>query len=955
MAVGSVGRVAAKSFGSLTVRQRASTAGARRGPSIVAIRVRANAPALGLWRADAVPCGVVQALTPTDAGAPPASASPGTPAGARAGRYVLGPELGRGAVGIVRRAHDPELGRDVAVKLVMVAAPGGALTSTDGARSQFVPSVTTRRDDSLVGDELVAPDTQLLAEARALASVAHPNIVEVFDVGPIEGGVFIAMALVAGQSLRARLQSQALAWREAVALLLPTASALAAAHAVGIVHGDFKPDNVLVGDDGRPRVVDFGLARAIGDGPTATDPGRVVADDAHSGGALFGSPAYLAPECWSSRSRRASADQYAFFVTLYEAIAGVRPFGSARTLPQLYQTMCEGPDLRLLRGRAPKPLVDVIARGLDPQPERRFGSMTEVGEALRRLLHGLRRRRVFAGAAIAALSLAALATSVVVVEALQRRRAVERLREDCRTQAAGFAEVWAPEHGPALAAVMAEVDPVLGADTADRVRALLDDHAQAWAQLRLQTCERAAVAATPAPLDDARAACFDDDRMQASALVEVLHDPDVGVVRRAVLAAADLPPVARCDDEASLLRRRPRPDDAALLATIRARERDLLVVEELAAAGRVDEARRRLASAQQTAPTWPPLLARIALTQAKIDIEDGAYQRVLTPLERAFHQAREAADDALAVAIATELAAVLGQKLARFDDAMAWVRHAEAVLQGERADDGEARARLELVTANVLGRRGELPHALELANSAAQRRRAIFGPEHPSVARAELAIGSLQGRAGAHAESLAANEHALAILERALGPDHPELAPVLNNLGLACFELRRLDDARRYHLRSLALRERTLDPGHPDLATALSGLGYVELAARNFDEAQARFTRALQIREAAFGPEHPAVADTLANLAQVAKARGECETATGALRRALAIVEASAPEDHATRARHLVNLGDARRSCSDRAGAREAYLQAQTLAGAAAPAALRARIDAGLTATADAP
>ncbi|MFO0634811.1 MAG: protein kinase [Nannocystaceae bacterium] len=896
----------------------------------------------------------MQALTPTDAGAPPASASPGTPAGARAGRYVLGPALGRGAGGIVRRAHDPELGRDVAVKLVMVAAPGGALTSTDGARSQFVPSVTTRRDDSLVGDELVAPDTQLLAEARALASVAHPNIVEVFDVGPIEGGVFIAMALVAGQSLRARLQSQALAWREAVALLLPTASALAAAHAVGIVHGDFKPDNVLVGDDGRPRVVDFGLARAIGDGPTATDPGRVVADDAHSGGALFGSPAYLAPECWSSRSRRASADQYAFFVTLYEAIAGVRPFGSARTLTQLYQTMCEGPDLRLLRGRAPKPLVDVIARGLDPQPERRFGSMTEVGEALRRLLHGLRRRRVFAGAAIAALSLAALATSVVVVEALQRRRAVERLREDCRTQAAGFAEVWAPEHGPALAAVMAEVDPVLGADTADRVRALLDDHAQAWAQLRLQTCERAAVAATPAPLDDARAACFDDDRMQASALVEVLHDPDVGVVRRAVLAAADLPPVARCDDEASLLRRRPRPDDAALLATIRARERDLLVVEELAAAGRVDEARRRLASAQQAAPTWPPLLARIALTQAKIDIEDGAYQRVLTPLERAFHQAREAADDALAVPIATELAAVLGQKLARFDDAMAWVRHAEAVLQGERADDGEARAQLELVTANVLGRRGELPHALELANSAAQLAARSSGPSTrrwrgPSSRSA--ACRAAPAPTPSRSPPTSTRSRSSSARWDPITPSSPRCSTTSGSRASSCggSTTRAATTCARWHCASA----RSTRPPRSRHRTV--GPGLRRARGCNFDEAQARFTRALQIREAAFGPEHPAVADTLANLAQVAKARGECETATGALRRALAIVEASAPEDHATRARHLVNLGDARRSCSDRAGAREAYLQAQTLAGAAAPAALRARIDAGLTATADAP
>src|SRR5690349_4866030 len=156
-----------------------------------------------------------------------------TPEPVRVGRYRILHRLGQGGMGVVYLAHDDELDRRVAIKIL---------------RHDLAPSSAGR--------------SRLLREAQATARLSHPAVVHVYEVGHEADQVYMAMEYIEGDTLRRWCEAKTRTWSEIVAMHLAAGEALAAAHAVGLVHRDFKPDNVLVGRDGRPRVVDFGLARA---------------------------------------------------------------------------------------------------------------------------------------------------------------------------------------------------------------------------------------------------------------------------------------------------------------------------------------------------------------------------------------------------------------------------------------------------------------------------------------------------------------------------------------------------------------------------------------------------------------------------------------------------------------------------------------------------------------------
>jgi len=217
--------------------------------------------------------------------------------GSSVGRYLILDVIGEGAMGVVYAAFDPELDRRVAVKLLQ-ARP----TAVAGSK----------------GDQ-----AWLVREAQALARLSHPNVIEVYDVGTLPGErVFVAMELVAGDTLRDWLK-QPRAWRDVLSVLRGAGAGLAAAHAAGLVHRDFKPGNVLVvtDDQGReiPRIADFGLAIDPGDVSSRLTTGRII----------FGSPAYMSPEQASQGELDARSDQFSLGVTLYELVSGRLPFGGS--------------------------------------------------------------------------------------------------------------------------------------------------------------------------------------------------------------------------------------------------------------------------------------------------------------------------------------------------------------------------------------------------------------------------------------------------------------------------------------------------------------------------------------------------------------------------------------------------------------------------------------------------
>ena len=301
-----------------------------------------EAMALDETKAASQDLGLAETRLSTDPIAAPGLARGGPTPGARFGRYELLERLGAGAMGVVWRAMDPELGRHVALKLLK--QPDATLTE------------------------------RLVREARAMAQVNHPNVVAVYDVGVADGQTYIAMELVTGQSLRAWQRAGRRTVPELVAVYVAAGRGLAAAHAAGLVHRDFKPDNVLVGDDGRVRVTDFGLAAGTSVAPPARD-GSVEDLALTREGTALGTPAYMAPEQFAGGNIDSRTDQFNFCASLYEALHGERPF-AGKSYVELADQVCEG------RVRPPPAgsrisggLRAIVVRGLAVKPGDRYATI----------------------------------------------------------------------------------------------------------------------------------------------------------------------------------------------------------------------------------------------------------------------------------------------------------------------------------------------------------------------------------------------------------------------------------------------------------------------------------------------------------------------------------------------------------------------------------------------------
>ena len=292
-------------------------------------------------------------------GCEPASPAPTFLArGQTIGRYVIVECLGVGGMGVVYSAWDPKLDRKLAIKLVRVKQ--GASGGTRGRN-------------------------RLLREAQALARVRHPNVITVHDVGAHEGRVFVAMEFVEGITLQQWLERRPeRPYRELLDIFLQAGRGLAAAHRAGIVHRDFKPENVMIGSDGRVLVLDFGIARGpwasddepsgVGEQDTSVEdlgPSERVEDGMTRPGGVVGTPGYMSPEQRRRRPLDGRSDQFSFCVALWEALAGEHPFtgGTARAR---YESILAGP---CIVPRVPRAIVRALSRGLSPEPADRFPSL----------------------------------------------------------------------------------------------------------------------------------------------------------------------------------------------------------------------------------------------------------------------------------------------------------------------------------------------------------------------------------------------------------------------------------------------------------------------------------------------------------------------------------------------------------------------------------------------------
>ena len=799
-------------------------------------------------------CRALVALVARGSGEGEEVAGPGLERGAVVGRYVVGDEVGGGAMGVVYAAWDPELDRRVALK---VLREGG-----DAKR-----------------------------EAQAMARLAHPNVVTVHEVGVVDGKVFVAMELVAGKTLRAWMQDGR-GWPDVCEVMVQVGRGLAAAHAAGVVHRDVKPDNVIVGEEGRARLGDFGLARE--QPGTGRGTGR--------GTGAGGTPAYMAPEVLRGAVADAKADQFSYAVTFFEALHGVRPGKAAP------------------RRKVPGWLDAIVRRGLAERPEDRFPSVGAMVDAV--VARRQARRWRWAGAAAAAAA-ASLATWLVV----RGGAPAAAPGPGCDLGDERIAEVWSVDARGRVQRGLAAVGTTYAGDTAARVIAGLDAWAAEWA-----STEDAVCAATRSPDEHAtRARCLDRRRDELAALVERLAAADREVALRAVDAIAALPAPAECAALAAGSGD-PLPADPDQRAKVDAVARALATIHAANAVGdwrrAGDDAARLVPGA--VAAAHQPTLAEVHLAHAAALRLGGGHAAAEEAALESLWAAERGHDDAGVARAWIELAEIAGERrdLATADER---ARHAEAAL-ARAGDPAPLVAALEALRGLVAYNRGRLDEAEALFTAA-------LGRDGADLAAVRSSLGSVARARGLLDEALAHHRAALAIDRERLGAAHPAIARDLHNVAGVLRLEGDLAGALAHYREALAIERAALGDGHAATGLTRNSIGLVLMAQGQLDDAEVEIAAARDILEAAAHGER-AIAHH--NLGLIAQRRGDHRAALRHFDAALAVYRVTIGEDAEAPVRLLLDRADSERAIGRRKEALRNAKAARALAAKLAAAGARA-------------
>jgi len=753
------------------------------------------------------------------------------------GRYLVLSPVGEGGMGIVYAAYDPELHRRVALKL-MRPPRGGQASPGDSVR--------------------------LMREARLMAKLAHPNVVAVHDVGLFEDQVFLAMEFVEGCTLRAwAAERRSLA--EIIEVVLQAGEGLAAAHRAGLVHRDFKPDNVLVGRDGRVRVTDFGLARAEA-GAAAVDVPFVLpaglAGTTTERGAVLGTPAYMAPEQKAGQPADAASDQFAFCVTAYEALTGERPTVAGNLLR--FEVRDAG-----RRSRLPPRVRAELLRGLSLSPSSRHPDMDRLLARLRRAPRARRRQMMAVAGALLTLS-----AGFGVKSAVARANAASQMCSGAEHKLDG---VWGDAQKLSLSRAFAATGAPFAGDAFQRASELLDVYAAGWVAEYTETCAATRVRGEQSEeVMTARMECLDGRLRELSTLTSSLASPDRDRVALAPAAVGRLSAPADCSEGGKL----PLPASPELRRAIKESRDALAVAKGQLAAGRIDDSLAGTTALVQklAAIAYRPLDAEVMGLHASAQEEHGDLRAAQASWMKAIDAAEAGRHDALAAEAWSRVLA-LSAHLSQFDDA--------------------ERARLRAHAAfERIGKTGKVSYMLP---------------------HSEATLAEEQGR---YADADAFLRQGLAAREKMSGPRNLESASMLVSLGLVLNSQDNRPEALEAYAKSAAIYEELLGPSHPSLADALHGIGYTYLRQARYAEAKAILGRALAIREGAFGSESPRLVESLRYMAGVLIESGDARAAIPFLERALRLTESLGPE---ARASLLQNIGVAHQ-LHDRPKAR-AYLE----------------------------
>ncbi|MEM9454508.1 MAG: serine/threonine-protein kinase [Myxococcota bacterium] len=880
----------------------------------------------------------------------------------KVGRFELLRRLGRGGMGEVHVAYDEQLDREVALKLLLRER-----SANDEARER------------------------LLREAQVLARLSHPNVVQIYEAGVHDDQVFLVMERVEGITLRQWLSqapkgAAARPWSEVLPVMIAAGRGLAAAHAAGLTHRDFKPDNVLVGDDGRVRVLDFGLARpgaegnddAQGsvsesqEGPMATmrrhsSSGSTRLDTRASSsrgsgsrrgiaqltepGRVVGTLAYMSPEQLTASPVDPRSDQFSFCVTLWEALLGERPFTGANVAAHLVAMTTQAPR-EPARSSVPRWLRALVRRGLAVEPDDRFADMDT-------LLQKLERPRGWAWKA-------GLAGAVVLAGVGTGWALSPTPAQPCELDQTALAGTWDPARRDALAAAFAI--PGYSGDSAAAVERSLSDWSEAWLASLRSACEATRIAGTQSEaMLDRRSGCLERQRREADAIVDLLTAPRGAQRGHAFELLEQLPDAAVCDDPRLAQTPYPLPTQPKRREAILEAYQQLSHARALAVAGHLDQADALAQPLETTLETtvettaanldYLPLTLEAKYLGAQRSWWRGHREAGVSSLQAVIREAEIAGLDELSATLRTTLATkVVGHWGESTLQEIVLAEAETAVARVGRSNDRRGAA-LAVARAAWIQDSGDYDRALAEYGAIVEAARAAgdlvqHGKAQVHRGRLLVELGRFEDAEQAYLDARASFGDAYG--RRSLSDARVELDLSYLDVARGRFEAAqtRLQNLRDRYASLLEpgsdvstmveLAESKLAVMRGDFERASAGfarvvelgsdtvqraeawqaLGVVRFYQGELEDSLAAYRHARAVFSRTLGPEHHRVGMLDSNIGESLAARGEHQQALAAFGKALDTLERALPPEHPDLAFPYKGRGQSRLALGDRTGAR---------------------------------
>lgn len=814
--------------------------------------------------------------------------------GSTIGRYAVVRAIGRGGMGVVYLARDPNLDRMVAIKLVK---------------------------PSLKGDERAEHfERRLMREARAMAKLTHPNVLTIFDVGKHQNQVFLASEWVDGSTLEDWIGESTHRWQSVLQPFAGAARGLVAAHAAGLIHRDFKPSNVMVGKDGRVLVFDFGLVKSV----------KASLDDITtqlSGNFIVGTPAYMSPEQMIGDPADARSDQFSFCASLYESIAGKRPF-AGRSLMELLANIKAG---KIEEPKnIPKWLWDMLKRGLRRNPEERFPSMSAVLEILEEGLAERRRRTLLfvVGAGVIAAAVAALLfywTSAVDEDEL------------CGVAEQEIAGVWDDNKRASLHEGMMSGEFLYAKDSLDYVSGYFDEYAVDWQEQKRASCVDTKIGKLQTKERfTRREKCLNRLSVQFGALTTRLQAGDRDSVYHAVTMAQNLAPVSDCSRDRVFVDS--RDIDTRTPEALQSHWTDLQILENFLTTKKYEDAELRAQALLEQVVEHRPTEALVSTLLGAALSKQGKHSEAVQALEGAFYAAVAGKDDKIAATATCEIFRIYGSELHDHKSAQRWRQLAKAAVERDGSD--EILIRWQQTQAYVSVRKGDWASAETQYKVALDKLASAESMNSTQQSEIEWSLGSLflEREQAEQAELLFRS-----VLNKRLeilGAKHPEVAVAKANVARALHGQGKQSEANVLGQESLdSLLESV---GEDDLLVGktLNVLAQFSVAEGLADNANRQLLRALTVKRKVYGKESGQLLSTLVNLMEVDRMRAHYSDLVAHGQEALAI----APQVKnwtALQTQELrLRMAEARLEFGE---AEDAQRECQDIQGKAAPA-LKARL-----------